>query len=303
MKKHLPSLMTAVGLLLAASGLQAQTVEARIVSIANPVRSNGIHIGDVLQRTVTLDVAPPYQISKQAFPTKGANQNGLELVDFKVETTSSGHDTRYRLEYRYQVFAHAKVPTVMQLPMEKLALTGGPRALTIDVPAWHFWFAPLVDADLQTAKANLQPQHKPELVDQEKHRMQLAGFVALLVASLAAIVYCNADRRWLPFMGGPFARAHRRIKRLPGTLGTEKTALAHLHQAFNQTHGSNLFARDIEAFLAAHPAYARMRQEIGAFFRRSNQALFDAAPGDGVAFIGELVVLSKTLRDCERGLR
>lgn len=303
MKKHLAPLIMAATLLLNSTSLLAQDSDARVVSIANPVRSNGIHIGDVLERTVTLDVKSPYQIGKDALPMKGSNQNGMELVDFKLESASNEQGIRYHIDYRYQVFAHAKMPTVMQLPAEKLPLTGGPKALTVNVPAWHFWFSPLVNADLLTAKANLQPQQKPELVDAGTHRTLLAGFISLLLAGLVGLLYFNADRRWLPFMGGAFAQAHRRIKRLSGKLNEEKTALTALHQAFNQVHGSNLFARDLAPFLQAHPAFARMQQEIEAFFRRSNQALFDAPPDDRAAFIRELVILSKALRDCERGLR
>ena len=295
--------MVVCTLLLGTSGLQAQEADARIVSIDNPAQSNGVRIGDVLKRTVTLDISPPYQVSKNAFPMKGSNQDGMELVDFKLETTRNGQSTRYRLDYSYQVFANARMPTVMQLPAEKLVLTGGPKALSINVPAWHFWFSPLVNGNILTAKANLQPQHKPELVDIDTHRTLLTGFIGLLIASLAAAIYFNADRRWLPFMGGAFAQAHRRIKHLSGRLGGEKKALMYLHQAFNQVHGSNLFARDIETFLAAHPGYARMRKEIVDFFQISNKALFAAPPNDAAAFTRELVILSKALRDCERGLR
>lgn len=303
MKKHLSHLVVASALLLGTSVVQAQQAEARIVSVINPTQNNGVRIGDVLKRTVTLDVAPPYQLSKQAYPMKGANQAGIELVDFKVDTTSHGHDTRYHLNYRYQVFAHARMPTVMQLPAEVLALTGGPKALTITVPAWRFWFSPLVNTDLLTAKANLQPQQKPALVATGMHRSLLAGFISLLVTSLLALLYFNADRRWLPFMGGAFAQTYRRIKRLSGKPSDDKKALMHLHQAFNEVYGGAMFASDIEAFLTTHPGYTRLRLAIETFFQRSSQVLFAAPPDDRAAFISELIMLSKALRDCERGLR
>lgn len=303
MKNHHMKLIVAGVLLLGIASAQAQEADAMIVSITEPMHSNGIHIGDVLKRSVTLEVKPPYQISKNVFPMKGSNQDGMELLDFKVETAQNGQETRYRLDYSYQVFANARMPSVMQLPMERLVLTGGPKALTINIPSWHFWFSPLVNGDILTAKANLQPQHKPELVDIGTHRTLLTGFIGLLITSLAVAIYFNADRRWLPFMGGAFAQAHRRIKRLSDTFGEEKKALMYLHQAFNQIYGRNLFAREIEDFLVAHPGYTRMRKDIVDFFQRSNKALFAVQPNDRAAFIRELVILSKGLRDCERGLR
>lgn len=302
MKNHHFNRIVASLLVLGTSTVQAQETDARIVSIANPIQSNGIHIGDVLKRSITLEVKPPYQISRNAYPTKGANQNGMELVDFKVESASNGQGTRYRLDFSYQVFAYAKTPTVMQLPAEKLALTGGPKALAINIPAWHFWFSPLVDGDVLTVKANVQPQQKPELVDIGAHQVRLMGLIGLLTVALGAALYINADRRWLPFMGGAFAQAHRRIKQLSDASGEERKALMYLHQAFNQVHGSNLFARDIETFMTAHPGFARMKTEIAGFFQRSNTVLFAAPPDDRTAFMRELVILSKALRDCERGV-
>src|SRR5690349_19031711 len=103
-------------LMLNASALQAQEADARILTIANPTQSNGIRIGDVLKRSIMLEVEQPYQISKNSYPVKGTSRNGVELVDLKVESSGSGHATRYRLDLSYQVFAHAKTPMVMQLP-------------------------------------------------------------------------------------------------------------------------------------------------------------------------------------------
>jgi len=303
MKNHLLNLILAVNLLWVATSLHAQEPQARIIAINNPTQSNGIHIGDVLHRSITLDVDTPYQLSKAAYPMKGTYRDGIELVDFKAESASSGQRTRYRLDFSYQVFAHSQVPAVMQLPAEALALTGGPKALAIAIPSWRFWFSPLVVADFQTAKANIQPQLKPELVNISEHRIRALVFAGLLAASLLAAVYINADRRWLPFMGGAFAQAHRRIKRLGNSEGEERKALMYMHQAFNQMHGGNLFAQDLDAFLNKHPGFARMHKEIADFFIHSNKALFASPPNDRSAFIRELAILSKGLRDCERGLR
>lgn len=281
---------------------QAQEASARILSIGNPPQNNGVHIGDVLNRRVELEVVAPYQISKETYPVKGTNQDGIELVDFKVQTAKHGDKMYYSLQLSYQVFASSKVPSVMQLPLEKLALTGGSTALTINIPAWKFWFSPLVESDLLHAKTNLQSQQLPELVDIRKHQALLACSVGLLVLALLAVVYVNADKRWLPFMGGAFAQAHRRIKRLPANPNDVRKGLLYLHQAFNQVYGRNLFADNIEVFLEAHPAFARLRAEITDFFERSNKSLFTASAYDSAAMMHGLAVLSKDLRDCERKL-
>lgn len=308
MKTH-PSILLLTGALLLGSlhaqaqESVAQDADAKISAIANPKQSNGIHIGDVLKRSIVIDVKSPYQLSKNTYPVKGTVRNGIELVDVNVAAKAKNGMTEYRMDLSYQVFTHANAPVVMQLPSEPLLLSGGPKALHIDVPTWRFWFSPLVSANIETAKANLQPQIKAERIDVNHHRWALLGFGGLLAGALVALLYINADKRWLPFMGGAFALAHRRIKRLPHAAGEERKALLYVHQAFNQTHGSNLFAHDLDAFLTAHGSFARMKQEIADFFERSNHALFAAPPEDVGAFIRELAVLSKNLRNCERGVR
>ncbi|HEY8085802.1 MAG TPA: nonribosomal peptide synthetase MxaA [Methylophilaceae bacterium] len=302
MKNKTYQLMVALSIAIFSISSHAQEPAARIASMTNPTRNMGVHIGDVLNRKIELDVAQPYQISKNAYPIKGENQNGIELIDLKVKPTKHGKSTHYSLNLSYQVFASSKLPSVMQLPAETLVLTGGPKALTIEISAWRFWFSPLVDSDLLTAKINVQPQQMPDLIDIRPQQTALIVCISLLVISLIALVYVNADRRWLPFMGGAFAQAHRRIKRLSKTPAEVRKALFYLHQAFNQTYGSNVFADDVDAFLAAHPSFGRMRAEITDFFERSNKSLFAAHSVDGEAFMRDLVTLSRNLRDCERKL-
>lgn len=287
----------------AMAGIPAAMPEARLVSIDEPAHSSGVRIGDVLRRRVTLDLQPPYQISTESYPAKGTVRDGIELVSVATETRNAGRATRYRIDLSYQVFTHHRTPTVMQLPVESLAITGGAKALRIEIPAWRFWLSPLVDADIRTARANLQPQYAPDRIALDGHRYRLVFFAVLLAGTLIAAVYVNADRRWLPFMGGAFAQAYRRVRRLGSADGDDKRALMHLHAAFNQVYGRNLFARDVDDFLARHAAFGRLRQEIEAFFQRSGEALFAAPPRDRDGFVRELATLSKALRDCERGVR
>jgi mxaA protein len=278
----------------------AAEAAARIVQLQNPLQSTGIRIGDVMERKVVLEAPAPYQLSRSALPAKGSNRNGIELAEVQIETQPHGNSNRYAVTLRYQVFAHAAAPSVMVLPEEQFALTGGPKGLAVKIPEWRFWYAPLAVANLSTAKGNLQPQFAPPILPADTHWARLYGYVALLVLAALGLAWFNADGRWLPFMNGPFAQAHRRIKRLPADGQSWKQALAALHDAFNRAHGHNLFAADIGEFVARHPRYAPARGSIEAFFAQSGHALFSQPPQDNRAFLGQLVTLSKLLRDCER---
>lgn len=314
--KNAITTITFVFLAFAVPSAIAQVAEARVLRVINPSQSNGIQIGDVMNRTMEIEVSSPYQIAKNALPMKGLNRNGIELADITVKkllrdnlpsnNLHSDNKNIYTITLRYQVFASAAQPVVMQLPEETFALTGGAKALSIKVPAWHFWFSPLVTEGISNAKENLQPQFKPTLVDINLHHTRLWLSFGLLITGLIGLIYINADRRWLPFMNGAFAQAHRELKKLGKSQANqqtvEKNALIYLHQAFNAVHGENLFANEVERFLAAHPEFYKLKANIIAFFDRSNASLFASQQPNSAQFIDELIVLSKSLRDCERGV-
>ncbi|MES2580600.1 MAG: nonribosomal peptide synthetase MxaA [Pseudomonadota bacterium] len=285
----------------------AEVTAAKIIKITNPTQSNNIKVGDILTRQIELEVNPPYQLSTEALPMKGASQNGIELREIQVATSTGKQATRYIVNLRYQVFATQFVPIVMQLPTEKFALTGGQQALSVNLPAWKFWFSPLVPKDITNAKENMQPQFKPTLIEVGGHHLRLWVSLAMLLVGLIGLIYINADKRWLPFMNGAFATAHRKLKKLPHNPTGEKQALASVHHAFNQVNGCNLFVNQLDDFLITHPAFAKFKTEIEAFFERSNQSLFrDERFSDesqnSDKLMTHLIALSRHLRDCERGV-
>lgn len=297
------------GLLSISSMLNAaeEAITAKIVSLTNPAQTYGVQIGDKLSRKVVLEVPAPFKIAESAFPKKGSKNNGVELVDVSVVTDQQKETTRYTVNLSYQTFTSPSKPAVMQLPAEKLSLTGGAKSEILEVPAWSFWFSPMATGGIETAQKNIQPEAAPPLVNVGVHKTRLAVFASLLVASLLALLYMNADGNWLPFMGGAFAKAHRQLKRLAKSSGIktaveEKQALVYLHQAFNQHFGANMFARDIEPFVSKRSSFKKMQAEIAQFFDESNQSLYAVEPRDSQRIIADLVQLSKQLRACERGI-
>lgn len=289
-------------LLLMAVSVTGQELDAKIVSLINPSQSNGIQVGDVLNRTVAIEVDSPYQLSKTALPLKSENRNGIELSDITFKSTQHDKKGLYTIALRYQVFASATKPVVMQLPEEQFSFTGGTQALSVKLPAWNFWFSPLVAENISNAKENLQPQYKPTLLDVSTHQFMFWGSLGLFIIGFIGLVYINGDKRWLPFMNGAFAQTHYRLKKLPRHKTSEKAALIYMHQAFNKIYGANLFASEVDQFLERHPKFIKLKGEISAFFERSNAALFASHQKTSDQYISDLIALSKGLRDCERGV-
>jgi len=277
------------------------------VAVTNPAKNYGVKVGDQLTRHIRFSVPAAYTLPKKSLPKKRSQFKGLELVELTIEESNSGKLKQYQVALVYQVFVNPGAPSEMQLPALSIPLTGGKSSATVTVPSWSFWFAPLVVGNNDNASTALQADIRPPLLDAKTHKNRLIALLALAGLSLLALVYMNADGRWLPFMGGAFAQAHRQLKKLaksaqPKTQKEEKQALVVVHQAFNQHYGANIFARDIDHFVTIRPSFAKMRAEINTFFDDSNQSLYATKPRDSAKIIQDLVQLSKALRDCERGV-
>ena len=278
----------------------ASAAPATLVSLDNPRIATGVTLGDVLERRLVIEASPPYELLKTALPLKGERIDGMELVAVALQGEKAASGQRYELTLSYQVFAAPGKPSVMHLPALTLALAGGNTPVELDVPAWHFWSAPLVAGNIHTARNNIQPQRKPALLDIGLERLVIA--LTVLLVGIVGLVYINADRRWLPWMGGSFAQAYRKLRKTPALAGHHAQALGHVHQAFNQVHGSTLFRPQLGEFLVQHPHYQPLAQDIDGFFQRSEALLFAGADADGTALLKDLQQLCRRLRDCERGV-
>lgn len=302
MKNSTLNLMLLASMLFFASLTSAEASGVNILRATNPPNSNAIQMGDVLNRTFEIEVDAAYQIPKTSLPMKGETRNGIELRDITVQASKHSHSNIYTIALSYQIFASAAQPLVLQLPHEHIALIGGKEALSIEIPAWGFWYSPLVAEGISNAKENMQPQSKPAQIDLKVHYTRLWFSLVLLALGLLGLVYINADKRWLPFMNGAFAQTHRSIKKLRHDQASNKNALIYMHQAFNEINGTNLFANELDQFLVANPKFLKLNEDIRRFFEQSNAALFANQYKNDAQYLKYLMVLSKRLRDCERGV-
>ena len=277
------------------------------LAIVNPSENYGVNVGDQLIRHISFSAPKPYKLTKNSLPKKSSQSKGLELVKLKVAENFEDSATDYQVTLVYQVFINPGVPSAMQLPALTIPLTGGKTPPIVSVPSWKFWFAPLVVGNNDHAAQAMQADVKPPLLDTKIHKNRFIALFTLMGFSLLALLYMNADGRWLPFMGGAFARAHRQLKKLSKstklkTPKEEKQALVAIHQAFNHHYGANIFSRNIEHFFTIRPSFAKMNNEINAFFEYSNKSLYSTTLRDSEQIIKDSVQLSKELRDCERGV-
>lgn len=267
------------------------------LQIRNPDRDLGYIVGDILTRTVVLEVPPPYVLAPSSLPAKGRNRHGIELREVDLAQSAASDATRYTLRLDYQVFSSAATSKKVALPPETLQLTAAGRPIRVAIPAWHFRVSPLAAHDATRIEEEMSPFRGPMLRETAPGQRMLAAFIALIAFSLVALLYLNGSRRWLPGMGGPFAAACRKLRRLPAD-GAQQ-AVSAIHQAFNLTFGANLFEADLPAFFEAHSRFLPARREIEDFFHLSNSVLFGPGTSDSYT-IHKLNYFCKLCRDCER---
>ena len=299
----LQKLLLLIALLFQSALIYAEDNAIAISNLTNPARSTGIQIGDVLQRSMTFETSTPQNMITKALPAKGTRNDEVELIAANIVRMKEGSKNQYKLELRYQVFTNATRSKVMALPAQTIKISSTEQLV---LPAWRFWFSPLVETSIVNAKANVQPQLKAPTIDLNQHAMGLKVFSVMLILSIIGLIYVNANNQWLPFCKGNFARAHKQIKLLSRSKGSDanrlKNALFSLHTSFNKTYGSNLFANDVNDFISQHPRFKPLHQQILEFFTLSNKTLFSRNRQDDRALLLKLLSISKSLRDCERGV-
>ena len=299
----LQKLLLLIALLFQSALIYAEGNAIAISNLTNPARSTGIQIGDVLQRSMTFETSTPQNMITKALPAKGTRNDEVELIAANIVRMKEGSKNQYKLELRYQVFTNATRSKVMALPAQTIKISSTEQLV---LPSWRFWFSPLVETSIVNAKANVQPQLKAPTIDLNQHAMGLKVFSVMLILSIIGLIYVNANTQWLPFCKGNFARAHKQIKQLSRSKMPDgnrlKKALFSLHASFNKTYGSNLFANDVDDFISQHPRFKSLDQQILEFFTLSNQTLFSRDRQDDPELLLKLLSISKSLRDCERGV-
>lgn len=279
---------------------------------ANPVKTVGYTVGDVIERTITLDIKKPYKLLDTSLPIVGYERRykgqlvGIELRDIKHEQKEFEGFNRHTLHLAYQVFTNNVVAKPAILPPEIIRLQNGKELVQYRIPSWQFAISPISIFGAVKVESDMSPLRGPLLLNSETNQQHLKILVTILALSLLGLLYIFGKHTWLPRMGGPFARAYRQIGRLrkhPDDHSLQ-SAVSQVHEALNRTAGQSVFSDTLDAFLAKKPSFAPIREELVKFFGLSRQVFFepDAAHEAGSEPMEWLRKFCRHCRDCERGL-
>lgn len=290
-------------------------VDEKYVSVQedNPTRDAGYVVGDLLERTITLEIKQPYELIKESLPIPGYEHrwkgqvSGIELVKIATKETKRKNSTTYVLRLTYQVFTTGRVakPASLRAEIIKLRNVENKDVVQYRIPSFSFRVSPLSVVGQINLKEEMSPFHPPLLLDSSKEEFHLKLLSGLLSLSLIGLLYVFGMHAWLPRMGGPFAKAYRDIRKLPDTPEGTEQAIARVHQSLNKTAGTSLFRYNLDEFLQAKPGFTPLKADIEDFFGLSRQVFFEPSTQHALEVEQKkwLLKFCRHLRDCERGLK
>ena len=260
--------------------LQTGTAAAQVRSVEVRVpRGFGYVLGDLLHARVDIALEPGTTVQQASLPRPGPVTYWLDLRDVAVERITGG----LRLRLTYQSFYAALDARRLEVPGFTVALAdetpGGTTTARAEIPAWTFGVSPL--REVQPEKRDdpadyLQPDGRARRLDPEPAAMAALGCAALALPALALLAW---DRAWLGRRRSrPFARAVRRLRKLPGAgEDSYREALRLIHRGLDETDGRRLLADDLPGFLDRHPIFRGEGEALARFFEASRRAFFGRA--------------------------
>lgn len=313
----MPLLMLCMTLpVMAAGDMDAElpSVKEGVVTLReiNPVQTVGYTVGDIIERTVILDIRKPYKLLDTSLPIVGYERRykgqvvGIELSSIKHVQEEFGGFNRHTLHLGYQVFTNNVVAKPAILPPEIVKLQNGKELVQYRIPSWQFAISPISVFGAVKIESDMSPLRGPLLLNDDTHQQHLKVLVTILALSLLGLLYIFGKHAWLPRMGGPFSRAYRQVSKLRRHPNEQslQAAVSKVHEALNKTAGHSVFSDTLDAFIAKKPAFAPMRAELLQFFGLSRQVFFEpqAAHEAGPEPLEWLRKFCRHCRDCERGL-
>ena len=269
-------------------------------------RNFGYLIGDIVKRTIVLEIDHPHMLDQKQIPELGKINRWLELRKNNLKINKHKNFSRYELELEYQIFNSEPGHAEIFLPGFDLIVTTSERTLPMVFHDRSIRMMSVTEDDPSRSLEflDLQPPISPQQVSESSSWLKLSFALFGICLSLLFLIYIYAVLPWVGKLHGPFAQAVRKLRGLRKVADTKNDshkALKHIHAAFNQTYGKVLLHDDLEIFFQKQPAFRKLRSELTDLFSHSRAVFFDE-PKTSEWTINELLNICRQCRDIERGL-
>jgi len=146
------------------------------LSKVDPARNVGFLMGDMLDRTITLEVKKPYKLIETTLPIVGYEHrykgqvSGIELRKISHSTKENRDTTTYVIQLAYQVFTTAPVVKPAILPAEIIKFQGPGTEEAKDglvqykIPEFYFRISPMAVFGAVKIEDDMSPLRQPILL-------------------------------------------------------------------------------------------------------------------------------------------
>ena len=283
------------------------------MQIQEPNHKAGYTVGDILTRHLVITIKKPYKLVPESLPIIGYEKKyrgqplGINVSDMQHTEKDGSNAVIHEITVSYQVFTNGIVAKPGALPTEYIRLintTSPKEVVKFRIPSYEFVISPLSIFGQVKIEDDMSGYHGPMLLDASREKNHLKILLTILGLGLLGLLYILGKHAWLPRMGGPFASAHRAIRKLPNSPEGLQVAVSRIHASLNATAGNSLFTSNLDAFLQNKPTFSPLKKEIEQFFGLSRQVFFEpsAKHETGSEPLQWLTQFCRRCRDCERGL-
>jgi mxaA protein len=170
----------------------------------------------------------------------------------------------------------------------------------IVMPKKNYWFTRVAESDLNNILLNSINQKKPDLTKVEMKYLYILYGVILL--TMLILLYKNFDFPLLERMNGPFAKAHRKIKKLHKKNGKDSyiESILILTDAFNKTFKKNIDSSNYEEIIAKNGKYKEIKGAIKTYINLSSIEIYSSKTFFTKIRFNEIYRFTKILRTIER---
>ncbi|MDC0422955.1 hypothetical protein OAL85_01620 [Methylophilaceae bacterium] len=170
----------------------------------------------------------------------------------------------------------------------------------IVMPKKNYWFTRVAESDLNNILLNSINQKKPDLTKVEMKYLYILYGVILL--TMLILLYKNFDFPLLERMNGPFAKAHRKIKKLHKKNGKDNyiESILILTDAFNKTFKKNIDSSNYEEIIAKNGKYKEIKGAIKTYINLSSIEIYSSKTFFTKIRFNEIYRFTKILRTIER---
>lgn len=268
-------------------------------------RAYGWHLGDVVSRRIDVEAPAGLALEAASLPRIGVRGGAVELR--QIDWLQGGPEAAgawHSMVLHYQLMRSPPQLQLYELPAVVLRFLGKGRVQEARVDGWGVLVSPLAPTEAPTRRGlgALRPDAAPMPIDTHAVRQRMIGYAVAAVLLLGYLACMIWGAPWQRRRNRPFAAAWRALRRLPADRGkdTVQTACARLHAAFNASGGEVLFAPGIDRYVAQHPRFGPLREELVRFFRVSRQLHFGTGTPDEID-LDWVLAFCRRCRDAERG--